>query len=1266
MPSTKTCDGCGRKFLDNTQLVRHMKDNVHCSSFLIPCNGCDKLFANSLHFAKHQEQTDHTPCYNDDRRMEHITSLNYESLPTSNKRKSDNPNEVLEILIDQKVPKKKSKIDTELLPAAQVQHFGSMHFKDTNPLYEKHSSNKVMNYTDIYRSSSLGVTNTFACASPTEKDNKSDDGDNHFSLEIQDERFSTPNKNRSSNQYIVKESNNTPDFEDHDSYSSNESSSCGLNVDDIEFISALDDEKDYTNKVHVFETILNMTPDDLKDLKPIEYIIQRCKFIYVQRKSTHFDLKDHHLISLLNMLRQCPSIPLGFFDKIITWHCNVSRDERILASTLSNGSSNNYPSLLDNSESRKTYIKSLYARIFGKRFVESVKPHVVDISFQLKRRNKTHNSIVQATKFDWKEVLCDLLSDPEIMDLDNLQFYDKNDLSKIHPLKSPITSVIDSEVFRMAHKRLCKKDNDVLWPLVIYSDEINFDQRGKLKLDPLTVAFLRTTTERRNHEHAWRIFGMVHGIDNIITKLTLTPEEKTMIYHKVLYELMKDLFAIQSDEDGIPWTFKLPNGQRKKYFLKIYLQFIIGDTKGHDHLCGRMGSYSTGMRQLVRDCDVSPKFACCHKHKCHYRTLKSVFIKFMENKLNDISFHQTFNAFWKCDWGDNTHSVYGGVPAEFLHMLKSGICKHNTEAFLSTLPTEAKKILKAIIVDIVSYAESQTYKEDFHPMNAFRGGMSEVKYLTGDENVGRIQVFYLALMDPLTFKEIANSIAKRGFERPERFAEDGEHVYGKQFLKDWIMYFEETLVFMEWLKTNVHDQKFLYNRKWLIKHKGYTENDFQNIPNFNNSTTDETEFAIDSSDPMEYDVTEHLPYYEETTDCYDDMCFGSPASIYVNQYVKRVKDHLDFRGGNGSNIPKAHLLKHITHNLVRHGPSENYDGSCPESNAKEIVKAPANRTQKQHRSMSIATARRYHENHLIKRASSQCNKLEIFPHKKDDEYNDKIVMTGSRYSITKAFHPTDRSTTRSYAFEWKKKYSRTRYNGFKWLHNDEGLTHFDDSILLLLTFYLWHSPLGGVLHENAKVVGHTEFKKDGILYRCHPSYRSSDEAKYDWVYVQWDGYANPVPAKLLMIVDLEDCKVVPENEAFQNLGVNIPNNHAQCDNNDDEYISSQKAGERFLCENRQLAIVHSAKDYRIPNSSNVLSQYHVKGNITSRIETESKLRVVPISSIIGKAFVFPNTKEKPNDEGHMNLMIHPYTATVLEPREHWSECFINNKYYERL
>ena len=75
-----------------------------------------------------------------------------------------------------------------------------------------------------------------------------------------------------------------------------------------------------------------------------------------------------------------------------------------------------------------------------------------------------------------------------------------------------------------------------------------------------------------------------------------------------------------------------------------YIHFIIGDTKGHDAHCGRMASHHIGMKQLVRDCDVTMSQADNIDHVCCFRTVNQ--IKPMSpHETTQISFRYSKNAF---------------------------------------------------------------------------------------------------------------------------------------------------------------------------------------------------------------------------------------------------------------------------------------------------------------------------------------------------------------------------------------------------------------------------------------------------------------------------------------------------------------------------------------------------------------------------------------------------------------------------------------------
>ena len=79
----------------------------------------------------------------------------------------------------------------------------------------------------------------------------------------------------------------------------------------------------------------------------------------------------------------------------------------------------------------------------------------------------------------------------------------------------------------------------------------------------------------------WRILGIVPHLGLGHGKSTSEDaEQKSKDHHHVLRELFRELIAI-CEAGGIRTYFR-----GKRVILKFWIHFIIGDTKGHNQLCG--------------------------------------------------------------------------------------------------------------------------------------------------------------------------------------------------------------------------------------------------------------------------------------------------------------------------------------------------------------------------------------------------------------------------------------------------------------------------------------------------------------------------------------------------------------------------------------------------------------------------------------------------------------------------------------------------------
>ena len=842
----------------------------------------------------------------------------------------------------------------------------------------------------------------------------------------------------------------------------------------------------------------------------------------------------------------------------------------------------------------------MYEKVYAKHNVKKVVPKLIDVDID-------DGFKVKATVFDTREVLVDLLTNDEVMDPKNLDFYDDSDPTKDHPLRENISVIGTSSVYRRAAKRLCKNQNDVLWPLGMYNDEINFDRNGKLQLDPWSLCFLRNKQQIRNQPWAWRIFGIVHGIDSTVFKKKLKPEKKLQIYHKVLEQIMKQIVAIQK-EGGIPWKLKMRDGSLKEVNLIPYVQFIIGDTKGHDAICGRMGSHADGMKEAVRDCDVSYTDCDNINHDCKFRNI-SEFLSFTTKKqFNQHSFHKVVNAMYALEMGDEVHGVFGGTPAEILHVFFMGLIKYQCNHFLDSFSTSGLEIINEAVTNIIATTERQRGKSLVpEGLNTFRHGLSKVSLLTGKESYCRVFVMFLALSCSDCTKMLAECRAKNETKKPYK-----KHGIGQ--LIRWHLFLEHTLIFIEWLKQEDFEVDDLYNNDYLER----------------------WESALLSND------VDNLPVND------DDMVDGSPAQERVLQYMEEYYSLMHNREGNKCKIPKFHFIKHLIRNICRHGSPIVYDGSRQESNASTLAKCPGLRTQKHHKTISIQTACRYHEDLTVVEAQRlfyrQClklggdtkdysyfNKKNLYTNECDVVKDD--LLSGSQFHFKIVKRPTLIHGRRqvSTKVEWMGKRSLERIN---------------DELLQCLARWLWIDFRGGCISTSSVCEGFTEYKRDDMTYRCHPSYRS-ESSWYDWVFIKWNTNANPVPAKIYMFFDLTKCSFITENERMEQMNIPILEHVMETgvENPDNNYIAQHKIW----------VVVHSA-DSSLLEPQLYPNDYHFKSKISYRVKMESKkFRVLPVESIVGPCFGMLNYSLPGRlDDGNT----FDNTAIIIRSKDQWPNYFI--------
>ena len=232
------------------------------------------------------------------------------------------------------------------------------------------------------------------------------------------------------------------------------------------------------------------------------------------------------------------------------------------------------------------------------------------------------------------------------------------------------------------------------------------------------------------------------------------------------------------------------------------------------------------------------------------------------------------------------------------------------------------------------------------------------------------------------------------------------------------------------------------------------------------------------------------------------------------------------------------------------------------------------------------------------------------------------VATGSKFSIQLAYdEESDDNGING---------DEGHYNlDVQWLKK-EATIDLNASVLECLTRRLFlHHGHGGCLMPDTTVMGFTEFKLSGVIYRCHPSYRSG-KPWMDWAMVSSETHDDPVPVKLLMFLDLRKSTIMSRIQHRRFVNEKDPtlpmeewsdSSLSSSDNESDDNGMQGDDREPYLKQSLW-CVIHRAKAPVIYD--NVLSTYHLHSRIGCHIELEKNLRLLPLTCIEGPCFVGEN------------------------------------------
>ena len=724
---------------------------------------------------------------------------------------------------------------------------------------------------------------------------------------------------------------------------SNTTTDCGIDAQ-------LDSSGHTLNKLNIATTHHSQSITNTSDIsQEMQCLIDFRSFqLSVFKQMTHFPI-DQSIIASVKLLKIMMDSHIAScnYRRIIQWH-----NEVLLATQ-----SLDCRSTLSLIKSKKRVLSILHEIMYT--FISpklSMKPiHTVMV---LPSTQST-----KISKLNLIGSLFSLLTDPDLMNVDNLLIHDKSFTDPNTSTTTTYNDIHHSSSFKTAHQHFCHDPIDVLIPVIPFIDGTPIDPYGRNKLEVVMFTLGIFNQSTRNKPSAWRVAGYIPDPTNCNSGETENTSQsqvqkaisKRKDYHAMLNYLLQDFIALEKS-DGI--LIALPNKTKTNlitYRFKFVILYIIGDAVGNDKLCDRFASYGKSVKRLCRDCDCPTEHLDNHKYYCDY-TKRSDLLQMSEKDLKDISYYKIDNnALDGLTFGYNKYGMNGCLPPEPLHQLNQGVFKKLVDYFEECLTSIGKDTLDKFVRYLSMNSHRQS-TNDFPDIGLFKDGIDKCQ-LTGSEIITKVFMIYLCLVQTYVIESLPRleSTSKQRYKtkksrqtisendcdniddctEPTELVTVTKHFYKKvgqspAHLKDWIRLFEATLCFDAWVQQD--------------------------------------EFSMDDIKETE-----------------EGKC-DSKADLAIRQYMKLYTKMLDSNIGNGTKTSKIHWMLHIPRYIREHGPPKAYSGQTPEHCLSPLVKWAARLTQLRPSSLIEQSCDRYFENHIIQRSYEMLKHQNVIFTKTNDNH----------------------------------------------------------------------------------------------------------------------------------------------------------------------------------------------------------------------------------------------------------------------------------------
>jgi hypothetical protein len=471
--------------------------------------------------------------------------------------------------------------------------------------------------------------------------------------------------------------------------------------------------------------------DDVVANNPVNITASQRTASQHQDDKINFGPEDHAVMDLFLLLKKS-NAPVILFDRIIEW-TNHHKD-----------------SFAHGLNKRKKTVDQMMTKLYNDPMFVPL-PHQIDLTL-------SSHKTTSITKFSLITAIQEMINNKSLMTRENLLWnVDAPWLTPDLPsnLGEPNTGSWYQKAMNDCHLKFGERS--IVLNMSFFIDGLKIDKYGKLMSECVLGNWLIFKRSVRSLKRAWFPLGFIED-QRMFSYAHNFPMEKILQdYHDMVACVFDELKEIQA-RGGIKCDLDFGEGLvHRDVILYPDIQYIIGDCKGMDVLCGRKGCHTLLTPWLCRDCNVPSMQGDDVNFECQW-TEKSHIQNKTKEELDLMTHHSFVNAFHAITFGWCPRNIHGNCPPELLHQIQLGICDDIGRDLSFT--AGGNTVISDTFKLIYPYASCQSNR-DMPDIHTFRRGISSVKSLKAKERFVRVFCVYLSLMNSSCIQKL-RAVQKKG------------------------------------------------------------------------------------------------------------------------------------------------------------------------------------------------------------------------------------------------------------------------------------------------------------------------------------------------------------------------------------------------------------------------------------------------------------------------------------------------------------------------